>query len=1392
MVYDPNSFDMHEQGTTGTVAESYDSAVDMQVKSQKRLSASIRREQKLERDRRAQQMEQDRKKKELKKAEKAQKGQQLEQAAEGPSGRRGGYDPMRFVAMLNSSSDIYTVWHEMWHHFFSIMSSAALQENASEEIVGDVDKLLTWFGIDGDDAASRLANWNAMSLEEQRQYHEQLAYNGEIYAYEGRAPSVELQGVFDRFFAWATRVYKSIRDDLNKIYRREFGKDLPFLTDEVRGVFDRMLAAPEQIRRAQEIRNMMPLLQTKEQAMQQGITEEEWIAYQQMDREATQASISDLTKSSLRQMQYLSNARAGMLRRMQSEHEGRRREIRKEVQAEVADLPVYRAMRYFRTGEYKNADGSSAKAPAGYRLSNDGVQDVIDRQPGFDNKTLEAVNYIEPEKIPNSITSDEGIHPDAAADMFGFSSGNELLRALTSAKPMSEEIAKRTDERMVSEFGEMLTPAGKEEAIQRALHNEARAKFIAVEARFTNKIKQPVKLMLEAAKRVAKLAIGEKIVKDLRPSEFVAAESRAALEAARAYRGLPDVETSAKSAAQKAANKATDQGLPPDQIMAAASNAAEQARKSAQERIDAFKAKWGDATPEEIVARSTRARLVQNQMAKEASEVIEELKRGLKYLRNVLTDENRKRMGADNADQIAAILSKFELRPLTKEELAATQDFDKWITALRERGLDPDIPEFVSSQNYRVPYRNLTVNQLRDLIDSVKEIEYMGKNERKQFLARRKEQFNEARDEMVTSIEEKSGGRHNINRTEQTDLGRGITTLQGFAAAHLKAAAIVRILDGGVDAGPVWDYLIRTANERGDKETSMRARTTEVLMEIMAPVIAQGKMGGAGVFYPSIGRSLNREARFAIALNMGNEGNIQRLLDGEGWSMDQIMPVLQSLTATEWEAVQKIWDHFESYRPMIAAKQREIYGQEPNWVEPVPMTLELSNGEFITMRGGYYPIRYDPRASLRTNVQSEEATAKGMMRPDTISATTRRSFVKTRAKEVFDQPILLTTDAMYSGFNEVIHDLCWHTWVMDANRLMNSKKFDKAVSDAYGPEFMTELNNWVKAVAVGERLLNGAMDRAARVIRQNVSAGALAMQVMSAVTNLTGLSNSVVRVGGNDGAANGAKWMGRGIATFISNPREAIRMVYEMSEFMRNRGRTQFRELNELKGLVRDQTGVLRSMSVHAYFLMTQTQRMVDVPTWLAAYEKAKMEHTEEDARAIADQAVIDSQGSGMLKDLSAIERGPETQKLFTVFYSFMNTVYNQAVVSGYTKSRSQFAADMLMLFVVPVVLGRLLKEVLTPSNDDDPEYWKNLARRLRDDQISYLLGTMVMVRELTEAAQVVAGGKSFAYSGPAGLRPLVDIQTFAQQAWQGEFDRAFRKSAINLLGDSIGIPSMH
>lgn len=45
-------------------------------------------------------------------------------------------------------------------------------------------------------------------------------------------------------------------------------------------------------------------------------------------------------------------------------------------------------------------------------------------------------------------------------------------------------------------------------------------------------------------------------------------------------------------------------------------------------------------------------------------------------------------------------------------------------------------------------------------------------------------------------------------------------------------------------------------------------------------------------------------------------------------------------------------------------------------------------------------------------------------------------------------------------------------------------------------------------------------------------------------------------------------------------------------------------------------------------------------------------------------------------------------------------------------------------------------------------------------------------------------------YSGPAGLRVIPDAIKAAQQARQGEFDDAFRKSAVNIVGDLFALPA--
>ena len=70
---------------------------------------------------------------------------------------------------------------------------------------------------------------------------------------------------------------------------------------------------------------------------------------------------------------------------------------------------------------------------------------------------------------------------------------------------------------------------------------------------------------------------------------------------------------------------------------------------------------------------------------------------------------------------------------------------------------------------------------------------------------------------------------------------------------------------------------------------------------------------------------------------------------------------------------------------------------------------------------------------------------------------------------------------------------------------------------------------------------------------------------------------------------------------------------------------------------------------------MMKMQRSVDVPTWIGAYAKQlEINPDEQLARDIADQTVIDTQGSGMVKDLSGVERGGAGSKNYLL--CFMDT----------------------------------------------------------------------------------------------------------------------------------------
>ena len=1389
------------------------------------------------------------------------------------TGNNGNYDPNRrsileqgpraqvaFPANLTDAPSIITLLqgadlssfiHEAGHFFLQAQVDMAARIEAQQQagasvtageqqILADARVVLDWFGIKGTEQTSALTEWLSMPLEQQREHHEKWARGFESYAFEGKSPSIELQGAFQRFRAWMLQVYKNLTA-LNVT-----------LTDEVRGVMDRMLASEQQIAEAEAARRMGPLFETAEQA---GMTPEQFDAYHAQALDATQEAIQNLQARGLRDMKWLSNAKSRKLKELQKTTDGLRRQTRMDVRAEVMAEPVYRAWQWLTTKDDGRTPTGPTEAESAYKLDLADWQqkrkEFVDeatkaervrmweaspqsQAPGvtpldkgqFINRhkrevaaavevdALEWENENPPPERPASVerpqetsiemgsgklhtgilrdrygnkpdaiwrtlsalrmTSEErGTDPDVVAETFGFTSGDEMIQALAVADPPNKVIEERTDQRMLEQHGDLATPEGLQRAVDDALQTEARARFIATELEALERVnrvreKKPgqrstVDVLAKAARSYAQGLVARLRVRDIRPQQYQAAEARAS----------------------KAAQKA----------MAAGDTAEAAAQK--------------------------RNQLIQHAAARAASEAQAEVEQARSYFGRF--NKRIKALDASYQDQIDALLEKFDFRRQSDNTAERRSSMRTWVQARLNDGEIPDIAETLLSADERAaylaavqsrdadgelvyrddesavqlladaidrsarrPYRDMTVEELRGLVDTIKHIEHLGRLKGRMLTTRGRQAYEAVRDEMAASVVDNASASGKNKRTATDWLGARLQSLSQFAASHIKVSSWARRMDGGQDNGAVWRYLVMPANERASMETTMRAQATQALDDILRPVLSKvGAMDkvGKGRFFATINDSLNWQERFTMALNVGNESNLQRLLGGKGWSMEQVLPVLRSLSAQEWRAVQAVWDHFESYRPQIGAKERRVNGKEPRWIEARPFEVTTADGQTISLRGGYYPVKFDPRVNQRAGQHSAAEEAKTLLSKAYSAATTRRSFVKNRVDEVRGRPLLLSLQGLYSGINDVIHDLAWHEWVIDANRLLKSDKLDGAIREHYGPEVKKEIERWRDDIVAGTARADHAVEVAARWARQSVTASALTFNLVSAAMQPLGLANSISRVG--------AHWIGRGVMRYIGSPIAATREAQALSPWLANRTRTRFRELNELRNQIQGQTAAKELMGRYGYWMMMRTQLMVDVPTWWGAYEKALAGGLEEDtAIAVADQAVKDAQGGGEEVDQSGVERGGPLVKLFTAFYGFMGTTLNVAYLNATTeKNRAKMAANAILVLAVPAILGSLLKDALIPGDAGDEE---ELAKKLAAEQISFLMGTVAFGREFAQAGKVLLGeGGGMGYSGPAGLRLIPDTIKLSQQAEQGEFDDAFRKAFVNVAGDLTGIPSV-
>ena len=1207
---------------------------------------------------------------------------------------RGAFDPSTNTIALLEKADLSTFIHELGHFYFEtlvrIANDLRARDNAAGggtltegeiQILKDVDTLIGKAGYTLDD-------WNRMTLEERRYHHETVARQFEAYLMEGKAPSVELQGIFSRLRAWLFAVYKKLTALNVK------------LDDDVRQVFDRLLASDEAIQIAEQNRSMMPLFSTPEAA---GMTAEQFADYQRQFQGASDAAIDEMSLRMLADAKAIGRLKHKALKAKSKEAKILRHEAEIEARNAIMAQPVYRVWQMLT--EKEKSDN-----PA-FRL---------------DPQALEAMDYSAEQikTLGRKVRKSNSIHPDLLADLVMdadgnpvYDSGDALVQALLAAPEPKSAVRDLADRIMLERHGELATPEAISEAADMAAHNDLRLRVLATEYNALAKASGGARLVQSAARQLAAQAIGQKRIRDLSPAQYTRMETRAA---------------KAALAAMKKGDIAT-------------------------------------------AAAEKRNQVLQASLARAAHEAKVEVKKHVLYLRRA-NNLNPKEVAIEEREQIEALLERFDLRDQSGRAIDRKQSLAEWVQAQREQGIEPDIAPEMLDELKRQPWQTLTVDGLRGLLDTVRQIEHRGRTKNELLTAQKNAEYNTAIENMVASIDAHARVSGIENRTPTTEADKKKASAGRFFAAHLKTAMLARRFDGNADGGAVWEYLIRPANAAADRQTTMRAEATAKLSEILAPLI-NNRQANRKKSYQIAGktRSFTHNDIFVMALNWGNEGNRQRLLGGENWQAEDLEPLLAELTAADWHAVQQIWDYFETFRPAIAAKERRVNGIEPQWVAPTPFTVRSADGQIVEMRGGYYPIRYDTQASERAAEDDAASAVQAQMRGVHSAATTRRGHTKSRVKEVHNRPLVYNFAGIYSGFSDVIHDLAWHEYLIDANKLLRSTRLQNAVKDHYGTDVLRQFKTWIQDIAVGDNETLAAGEDALRTVRRYASMAGLAFNVVSALKQPLGILQSVARVGGQDVLAVTAQ--------FIRNPVAMTREAQGVSPFMQNRARTRFRELNELRNALEQQGAIRQTMSRYGYALIMAVQQQVDVITWHAQLNKSLRAGVDiQDAVAHADQAVIDSQGSGMTKDLAAIERGGEWRKLFTVYYGFMNTVLNLEV-NALTSKRSlgYKAGTVLMLSVAMPIIDAALSDLLKPGDSDDwdEEHWQASVGKAVANSLT---GHFFALRELQ------FGGRS--YSGPTGTRSIADAYKLGAQAWQGELDAGFRRALINTAGSWYGLPA--
>lgn len=1311
---------------------------------------------------------------------------------------------------LFDGADQSSFVHEAAHMYLTEMSKMAVNEAAPKGLLEDWNTIQEWAAYKPEDIkdyegtarekefksyakaienARKSGDVIAIRAAEERWMQERFARGFERYIAEGKAPTQALQSAFRKFKSWLVSIYRDLKN---------LGKEPP---EEVKRVMDRMLATNDEI--------------------------EAWAKAKELDAWDKKGFSGDLTGSEGDMIKRWSEdakekTKERVLKELMRQEENQwRTDLENSLEKEridyekhlVDESPIYgQELVYRETGDNFKEDYLRT---IGYD-SKESFESAVEKAGGPLEERSKAFMENRRKEYEEMMPTSEDFKNAADAELASTNAQMRLsqLEAYAIKRKVNGYVAEA-----VKAMRELNALDGKSEEEITAGIKE----ILGVDDEAAKKGRQ-VALMLSKNEEIQKLKERLKDAKEkdkehrASAKEELASAKAALKEAMRGLNTARDITAGSYTKTLQVAReelskmtvaeattwrhweiKAKQEGNDADKLMAA--GAFEEAAIAKGNSLKYYCMSRAAKDNQEYVRTKLEGSTGRVDMQQEAMDGIKGMIKRISRRENPVRLDPNSRYMIQHLAYITGITEKDGIKPLNEKGESVGINWEKVYGDLnpdyamdKETAPNPDkivAPwlRILAESKERKDYDEMQMDQFQDMVEAM---HVLYKASRRDYEATTIKDRNGkviSQEDAALKLVQAIGVDNEFNplqdSNDKTNTKSKAKSLAKDALLYLTKAETIFNRFGGD-----WMQLVyEPINQGANKELTMRQEACKTFSKIynMYSLEEWQAMRSDRVFTIGLTTNFTREQLICMALNWGNKEGRKRVLATINKSAKNEADVIDeytmqsmlesSLTNKDWNFIEAIWTQLDSYWAERNKVQENLYGQGLGKVQALPFNI---NGRQI--KGGYYPIVYDPKLSVRASDLAADDIVKQALSGSSTFGIGMGS-TKSRVSEVKGQQLALRLDVWPQAVTEAIHHIAMREAATDVYKLITHPAVQQAVQQKYGMETYNMIRQWSKDVWKTDVQKADIINRTLEQMRKNSAFAVMAMRTGTAILNVLNVFPMMHQIGKiNTLKAITSFGLGfyKGTDTYARNRQ----FVFDKSPMMRDRMNTIDRDMQQdMKLEVGQDTSLIRERATHAkekfnrfgYWFITETDLMFSMALWKHGYDESMRKQIEAgmtDVKQMEQNAISDADtnvravfGSGQVKDQVAMQRKNTLVGQLTPFYSYSSTVLNALIKAGYrVKDHGDYMAliNATLYWVVLQTLAETVYRSAVAGELDDPD---KMLRRLGITTVRNVDQGLPVVRDALEGVMNHFLLGSDSNNSPLAITAIDELVKAAQAA---------------------------